>query len=99
MRLTDSPEEAAWRQEVRDFLDKNLPESLKQRDENGPEGRIARNRQEEQELRRGRAGGEGFRRATGAQGEWRQRLYEKGWVAPAWPKEYGGAEMSVMEQF
>ena len=26
-------------------------------------------------------------------------LSEKGWVAPAWPKEYGGAGLTVMEQF
>jgi alkylation response protein AidB-like acyl-CoA dehydrogenase len=39
-----------------------------------------------------RAGRERFR-------EWRQKLSSKGWVAPAWPKEYGGAGLSVMEQF
>ncbi|TMC00678.1 MAG: acyl-CoA dehydrogenase [Chloroflexi bacterium] len=31
--------------------------------------------------------------------EWRKKVASKGWVAPAWPKEYGGAGMSVMEQF
>jgi alkylation response protein AidB-like acyl-CoA dehydrogenase len=31
--------------------------------------------------------------------EWRGKLAQKGWVAPAWPKEYGGAGLSVMEQF
>ena len=31
--------------------------------------------------------------------EWRKKVAGKGWVAPAWPKEYGGAGMSVMEQF
>ncbi|MGH2608990.1 MAG: acyl-CoA dehydrogenase family protein [Tepidiformaceae bacterium] len=31
--------------------------------------------------------------------EWRKKLSAKGWVAPAWPKEYGGAGLSVMEQF
>ncbi len=39
-----------------------------------------------------RAGRERFR-------EWRQKLAAKGWVAPAWPKEYSGAGLSVMEQF
>jgi alkylation response protein AidB-like acyl-CoA dehydrogenase len=30
---------------------------------------------------------------------WRKKIAEKGWVAPAWPKEYGGAGMSIMQQF
>ena len=30
---------------------------------------------------------------------WLDRLAEKGWLAPAWPKRYGGADMSVLEQF
>jgi len=30
---------------------------------------------------------------------WRKKLAEKGWVAPAWPKEYGGAGMTIMQQF
>jgi alkylation response protein AidB-like acyl-CoA dehydrogenase len=31
--------------------------------------------------------------------EWRQKLVAKGWIAPAWPKEYGGAGLGTMEQF
>ena len=31
--------------------------------------------------------------------QWRSALVEKGWIAPAWPKEYGGANLSPMEQF
>ncbi|MCC6237023.1 MAG: acyl-CoA dehydrogenase family protein [Dehalococcoidia bacterium] len=31
--------------------------------------------------------------------EWQDALAEKGWVAPHWPKEYGGAGLSPMEQF
>ncbi|MCA9824059.1 MAG: acyl-CoA dehydrogenase family protein [Dehalococcoidia bacterium] len=30
---------------------------------------------------------------------WREKISKKGWVAPAWPKEYGGAGLGVMEQF
>jgi alkylation response protein AidB-like acyl-CoA dehydrogenase len=29
----------------------------------------------------------------------RQKLAKRGWIAPAWPKEYGGASLSVMQQF
>ncbi|MEO8458744.1 MAG: acyl-CoA dehydrogenase family protein [Chloroflexota bacterium] len=31
--------------------------------------------------------------------DWRRKVAGKGWVAPAWPKEYGGASMTIMEQF
>ena len=31
--------------------------------------------------------------------EWRKKLAVKGWIAPAWPSEYGGAGFSVMQQF
>ena len=30
---------------------------------------------------------------------WQQALAEKGWIAPHWPKEYGGAGLSPIEQF
>ncbi|MFN0093684.1 MAG: acyl-CoA dehydrogenase family protein [Dehalococcoidia bacterium] len=35
----------------------------------------------------------------GAVKQWRDRVAEKGWIAPSWPKKYGGAEMSVVNQF
>ena len=31
--------------------------------------------------------------------KWRAALVEKGWIAPAWPKEYGGADLTPIEQF
>jgi alkylation response protein AidB-like acyl-CoA dehydrogenase len=37
-------------------------------------------------------------RAT-AMDQWREKLVEQGWIAPAWPKKYGGADLSPMEQF
>jgi len=30
---------------------------------------------------------------------WLKKLAKKGWVAPAWPKEYGGAGLSTAKQF
>ena len=35
----------------------------------------------------------------GAYKGWMKKLAAKGWIAPAWPKEYGGAGMTVMQQF
>ncbi|HWO93475.1 MAG TPA: acyl-CoA dehydrogenase family protein [Dehalococcoidia bacterium] len=31
--------------------------------------------------------------------QWMKKLASRGWIAPAWPKEYGGAGLSVKEQF
>jgi alkylation response protein AidB-like acyl-CoA dehydrogenase len=33
-----------------------------------------------------------------AQAAWQQALNDKGWAAPAWPKEYGGAGWSVVQR-
>jgi alkylation response protein AidB-like acyl-CoA dehydrogenase len=30
---------------------------------------------------------------------WREAIVDKGWIAPHWPKEYGGAGLSAKEQF
>ncbi len=78
MQFRDSPEEAAIRQEVRDFIVKELPPDLRQPDESVL----------------GVGVGEDLRDKT-----WLKTLARRGWVAPAWPKEYGGAGMTVAEQF
>ena len=31
--------------------------------------------------------------------EWFKKLAQRGWIAAAWPKEYGGASLSTMQQF
>ncbi|MBK9343439.1 MAG: acyl-CoA dehydrogenase family protein [Dehalococcoidia bacterium] len=31
--------------------------------------------------------------------KWLDKLGANGWLAPAWPRKYGGADMSVLEQF
>ena len=71
-RLT--PEEEAFREEVRDFIEKECPAEL-------------------------RGGGVSIFEQAGNFFAWRAKLAQKKWVAPAWPKEYGGAGMSIMEQF
>ncbi len=43
--------------------------------------------------------GEGFSGGGEAWKTWVAKLAERKWIAPAWPTEYGGAGMSVMEQF
>ena len=35
----------------------------------------------------------------GAIKEWRDKVVQKGWIAPSWPTRYGGADMSVVDQF
>ncbi|HXH21070.1 MAG TPA: acyl-CoA dehydrogenase family protein [Dehalococcoidia bacterium] len=104
MRLSDSPEEAAWRQTVRDFLEKELPPELRQQAVAARRG--GQNPQfegEESGEIRGRPGtlqgGEGYQRQTGPMAVWREKLRANGWIVPSWPKEYGGAEMTPMQQF
>src|SRR5688572_8307369 len=102
MRLTDSPKEAAWRAEVRDFLETELPDEFKRRNRvsDAPfagyeAGAVVPTSGRPTAV----SGGSGFRLEGGARGEWREKLATKGWIAPAWPKEYGGAGLTTTEQF
>jgi len=86
MDFGDSTEEAVFRQEVRDFIKKELPAELNRR---GTGGAMF-------------GGGSG--RFTNpdywkALGGWLKTLDSRGWVAPAWPREYGGGGLTVIEQF
>ncbi|MGE0229210.1 MAG: acyl-CoA dehydrogenase family protein [Dehalococcoidia bacterium] len=91
MDWADTPEQAAFREEVRKFIDEGLPQYYKGVAANG-----------------GDLGGEGgwqtdrflgSPEAKAAALEWEKKVSDRGWVAPHWPKEYGGAGMSSMEQF
>ena len=75
MDFRDSPTDAAWRTQVHDFLQKELPDSL-----------------------RGRGWAEEGARGD-AMATWRKAVATKGWIAPHWPKEYGGADMGAKDQF
>ncbi len=83
--FADSTEQAAFRREVEAFFDQNLPAELKVSDTEDPRTAME-------------GGGEDPKRAEAVK-QWRMALVEKGWIAPAWPKEYGGADLSPMEQF
>ena len=85
MDFHDSPEEAAFRAEVRRFIETELPEGL----ERGGGGAMF-------------GGGSGrftrrdyWEKLSG----WLKKLSDRGWVAPAWPTEYGGGGLSVIDQF
>ncbi|GIW17807.1 MAG: acyl-CoA dehydrogenase [Tepidiforma sp.] len=79
MRFQDSPELAAWRAQVRDFVDEHWRAGAPAED--GEESPFEAPQDEDRVKR------------------WLDRLAENGWIAPAWPKKYGGADMSVLEQF
>jgi alkylation response protein AidB-like acyl-CoA dehydrogenase len=85
MDFSDNATEAAFRQEVRDFIKTELPKEL----DRGGGGAMF--------------GGGSGRYADPSYwkllGGWIKKMSDKGWVAPAWPKEHGGAGLSVMEQF
>jgi alkylation response protein AidB-like acyl-CoA dehydrogenase len=72
MDFNDTPEEASFRTEVREFVEKEGPKA-----------------------RKAAQPGEGW----GGSKEWTKILADRNWIAPAWPKEYGGAGLTVMEQF
>jgi alkylation response protein AidB-like acyl-CoA dehydrogenase len=67
----DSPAEAEFRNDVRTWLEANLPASLR--------GRATRPPPEELM-------------------PWYRTLSKKGWVAPHWPKQYGGMGATLNEQ-
>src|SRR3990172_5153267 len=84
MDFRDTDEDAAFRQQVREFLSREF-----HRDETGAlEGASAA----QAAAREGPAGLERYQ-------QWMKKLATRGWIAPAWPVEYGGAGMSIMQQF
>jgi alkylation response protein AidB-like acyl-CoA dehydrogenase len=76
MDLALTPEELAFQDEVRAFLDEALTPELR------AAGRLATSVFAEPEFSL----------------PWQRKLYAKGWVAPGWPKEYGGAGWGEMKR-
>ena len=83
MDFRDTPEETAFRGEVRAFVREKLPAAFGQREPEWGLFNTSRSRSMP---------------AAEEQRAWRKQLAAHGWIAPAWPKEYGGAGMSVVEQ-
>jgi alkylation response protein AidB-like acyl-CoA dehydrogenase len=81
MNFRDTPEEAAFRTEVREFIATEYKS-------NGEATASA-----------AQAASTGGQQAMDAYKNWMRKLATRGWVAAAWPKEYGGAGMSIMQQF
>ena len=84
MDWSDTPEQTTFREEVRALIQERLPERYRR---GNAEARWQGDR------------ASGNPEAHAAAMSWTQALSEKGWVAPHWPKEYGGAGMTPMEQF
>ncbi|MEX2228761.1 MAG: acyl-CoA dehydrogenase family protein [Dehalococcoidia bacterium] len=80
--FADTAEQAAFRTEVRAFIERNLPDQLVTRTDEYFMFGEPPNDERRDALKR-----------------WRGSLVERGWIAPAWPKEYGGADLTPMEQF
>ena len=74
MEFQFSPEDESFRQEVREFLKKELPPDW--------EGVMGELQPENFEVER----------------HMRKKLAEKGWLALAWPKEFGGSEAGIIRQ-
>ena len=88
MDLLDTPAEAEFRATVRAFIEEHGPRARRDRSGGGGGGAAEESQ-----------GGGWSREARERTKGWRDALVERGWVAPAWPKEYGGAGMSPREQF
>ena len=88
MDWNDTEEQAGFRDEVRTFLDEAVPDRYKS-DELGFASPFAWGEDRKSD----------DAEAVAAAAEWASVLGKKGWIAPQWPTEYGGAGLSPMEQF
>ncbi len=88
MDFHDTTAESTFREEVRTFIAAECPAGIRRRGFGAMFGG---------------GGWDDIRMSTDEYRQlnavWAKKLADKGWIAPAWPTEYGGAGMTVMEQF
>ena len=75
MELKLSEADAAFRQEVRNFVEAKLPPEIRRKVELG------------------------LRLGKDDYVIWQKILHEKGWIAPAWPKEQGGTGWTPVQRY
>lgn len=85
MDWADSQEQASFRTAVRQFISEDLPDRYRS-DKEGPTAWGDDRHSDDSELKQ-------------TSDRWVKALADRGWIAPAWPREYGGAGLSPMEQF
>ncbi|MYH41117.1 MAG: hypothetical protein F4150_05000, partial [Chloroflexi bacterium] len=89
MDWTDTTDQAAFREDVRDLIG-HMPERYREmakRDWPGSYTQWARDRISDDPAAKEDAA------------QWLGAFADRGWVAPHWPREYGGGGLSPMEQF
>ena len=89
MDWSDTPEQAAFRSEVRTLIAERLPARYRRLGANPHAG--------ERVWENDRKSDDPERREAAV--EWVRALAERGWVAPHWPTEYGGAGLGPMDTF
>ena len=75
MDMSFTPEQARFRDDVRQWLSDAMPADMKRKADNGhvfPTNEVR---------------------------EWHRILYDKGWIAPNWPKEFGGTGWDTTNRF
>jgi hypothetical protein len=77
MDINFTAEDLKFRDEVRDFIEKNYPRDTAQAVKTSRNGHISK----EQMV------------------DWQKRLYKRGWIAPNWPKEYGGPGFTSTQKY
>jgi len=75
MDMSFSPEDVAFRKEVRGWIAEAMPPALAEK------AAVDGNFSHEESM------------------QWHQILYQKGWIAPHWPKEVGGPGLDVTKRF